>query len=234
MIGVLAGASAPASAEVGYYVVVPYSDAGMAAVKLRYWTTKLPRRPETVWPELGFAYGINSRWTTEVYASNIGRSIGRSRLDSLNWQNDVLLTQGEYPVDLAIHTQLMHVQGEGNAVEFGPVLQTDLGRTQLNLNLLFERGLGRANAEPTQMKYQWQLRHRWIPGLHLGLQGFGELGPWDHWAPRADQSHRAGPALFGRVGLGERRAVEWQAAYLHGSVFGRGGQMVTMQVKVAY
>jgi hypothetical protein len=232
--GALVLSCLPALAEVGYYVVVPYSDPGASSVKLRYWTTKLPNRPETVWPEAGFAYGINSRWTTELYATNIGRSIGKSRLDSLNWQNDLLLTQGQYPVDVAVHTTLTHGVGEGNSVEFGPEFQTDVGRTQLNLNLFLERALGKDRTDPTELKYQWQVRHRWMPGLHVGLQGFGELGPWNHWATWAGQSHRAGPALFGRVGLGDRQALEWQAAFLRGSVFTRTGHMFTAQLKYAY
>ena len=178
-------------------------------------------------------WGVSDRWYSQLFVSAIGRTIGETNLDSINWQNDYLLTQGQYPVDVAVHTQLVRNVGEGNVLEFGPALQTDIGRTQLNFNLIFERNLS-GPVVPTALKYQWQLRHRWQPWLNFGAQGFGEVGPWEHLDAWAQQSHRAGPAAFGRFDLEGERAVHWQAAFLRGKVFGHVGQMFTMQLKYAY
>ena len=98
----LAGCAA-AHAEIGYYVVTAYDNAGKVAVDFRYWTVKLPNRKETVWPELGLSWGVNSRWTSEVLLSYVGARSGPLTAETLNWQNDVLLTQGEWPFDLALH-----------------------------------------------------------------------------------------------------------------------------------
>ena len=130
----LAG-TAPALADPGYYLLTPYSVPGQLALDLRYWSVKSPDRPATLWPEIGLRYGFDTRWTSEILASYIGDSLREQKLSSLNWQNAVLLTQGQYPFDLAIHAQLVHNEGEGNALELGPVFQTELGTTQLNLNL---------------------------------------------------------------------------------------------------
>ena len=70
-----------------------------------------------------------------------------------------------------------------------------------------------------------------MPAVHLGLQGFSELGPWADWSARFAQSHRAGPALFGKLPLGEQR-LEWQAAWLGGSVYGRHGHIFTARVQL--
>ena len=74
----------------------------------------------------------------------------------------------------------------GCALEIGPVFQTDIDRTQLNLNLFFQRGFDSLSG-PTELSYQWQLRYRWNRWLHVGAQGFGELGPWDQWLPQDQQ-----------------------------------------------
>ena len=66
--------------------------------------------------------------------------------------------------------------------------------------------------------------------LNFGAQGFGELGPWDDWAPHDLQSHRAGPALFGSIGVGPG-TIGWQAAYLVGKTYGQRGQMLSFRVK---
>jgi hypothetical protein len=225
-----------ALADPGYYVVTVYDNAGQVSVDTRYWTVKFPQRPEVIWPEVGFGYGVNSRWTTELFGSWIGSSQMPTQLSTMNWQNDVLLTQGEWPLDIAVHSNLIsnRMPDGGGAFEWGPVLQTDIGRTQLNGNVFFESGWDEFAPAAAQMKYQWQVRHRWRPVLHFGLQGFGELGTWDHWAPRDQQSHRAGPALFSTIALGDRQSLLVQAAYLFGSVYGRDGRMFTARAQVVF
>ncbi len=226
---------AAASADPGYYVVTVYGEPGVRTLDYRYWAVKRPGAEVVSWPELGLGWTVNSRWYTELLASWIGSPSSATRLSSLNWQNDLLLTQGEYPFDLALHTLLVGVQDPwpgkpSRLLEFGPALQTDIGRTQLNLNAVFERPVSGAAAQSTQLKYQWQLRYRWRPELHLGAQGFGELGPWHDWSDGSAQSHRAGPALFGTL-PSAAPSLAWQAAYLIGSTYARRGRMFTMRLK---
>jgi hypothetical protein len=223
--------SAAAWADPGYYVVTPYPTEGVRTVDFRYWTVKPDGWGEVVWPELGFGWGVTSRWTTELFMSWIGSSTMATAPSSLNWQNDYLLTQGERPYDLAVHTQLIsdrEYKGE-YAFEIGPVWQTDIGRTQLNANLFLARGIHTSEPTITQLKYQWQVRHRWQRGLHFGLQGFGELGRWNHWDAASAQSHRAGPAVFSTWYLSEHEAIHLQAAWLVGKVYATRGHMFTLR-----
>lgn len=230
-----AAACMQARAEPGYYVVTAYDDAGRLSADLRYWTVKRPGRPVTDWPELGVSYGVNSRWTTGLLASWIGSSAMPTRRESLSWSNDVLLTQGEWTVDVALHTRLVvnDDRDDGDAFEFGPALQTDLGRTRLNLNLFLERHAHELRDKPTELNYQWQALHRVAPGWRAGLQGFGELGRWDDWAPHERQSHRAGPATSFEVRTAGGSTLLVQGAWLAGSVY--GGQRASMlSLRVAW
>lgn len=226
--------AASARADPGYYVVTPYPDAGVTTVDLRYWTVKPRDGRERVWPELGFAHGVTSRWTTGVFASGIGRHPRSTRLSSWNWTNDLLLTQGEWPVDVALHTQLIRERGVGSAFEFGPVLRTDLGRTELVFNVFWDRAFDTREPRPTELKLQWRVRHRLVPGLQAGVQGFSELGPWDDWRPRHRQSHRAGPAVFGQLRWPHARTLDWHAAWLVGDTYGRRGHMFTSRVALSF
>jgi hypothetical protein len=45
------------------------------------------------------------------------------------------------------------------------------------------------------------------------------MGEWNHWLQRGQQSHRAGPALFGSWYLGGEREWKYEAAYLIGTKF---------------
>ncbi len=218
-------------ADPGYYLVAPYDNAGLRSIDFRYWTVKPSGAVEVLWPEIGFAYGVNSRWTTELLLSFIGSSAEATVPSTLNWQNDFLLTQGEWPFDLAVHTKWIddRIRSDRYAIEYGLLFQTDIGRTQLNANLILERSFNTPQPRPPQLKYQWQLRHRWTRTFHVGLQGFGEVGDWDAWAAQPRQSHRAGPALFATLRLGEREALHFQAAYLQGKTYGRQGHMFTLR-----
>ncbi len=41
-----------------------------------------------------------------------------------------------------------------------------------------------------------------MPTFEYGLQGFGEVGKWDDWESSSDQQHKAGPAIFGKLPVG--------------------------------
>jgi hypothetical protein len=233
------GLSATASAALAdpdYYVVTPYNNEGVRLLDVRYWTVKPAGGHATRWPEIGLGYGVNSRWTTEIYASYEGASDEATHLETLNWQNDVLLTQGQYPFDLALHATWTHVQdATGDAIEYGPVFQTEIGRTQLNGNLFLFKQFHTDNAGPAALRYQWQVKQPWKPVLAFGLQGLGDLGPWDHWAPNSGQSHRAGPAVFGHWRLDDARDIRYDAACLFGTVYhGNSAGMFTMRVWYAF
>ena len=79
-----------------------------------------------------------------------------------------MLTRGQYPFDLAIHINIKKYRALNpepspeyfseyrgrKDLEFGPVLQTEFGREQLNANLLFDRMFRTETPSRLQMKYQ--------------------------------------------------------------------------------
>lgn len=219
---------APAQADPGYYLVRPYAAAGKTSLDLRYWTVQAPGEPALLWPELGLRHGFSERWTSEFLLSWIGPGWRAQKLSSLNWMNQWLLTGADSDFDLALHSQLIHNRGRrgGTALEIGPSWQGDWGLHRLNFNLLLEHDWARH--EGSQLKLQWQWSRPMQPGLRLGLQGFGELGRWNHGLPADQQSHRAGPVLHW-VPEGQR-GVSLNLAYLWGRTYGRRGDMFSAQL----
>lgn len=220
--------TSPVWADPGYYLVTPYDQAGRFGTELRYWTVKSPGEDATLWPELGVSYGINTRWTTRLLVSWIGTGRSDMTLSSWNWQNVVLLTQGEKPYDLGLHVQLTRNVGQSNALEAGPLWQTDLGRLKLNANAFWEYDSAKRD---TRLKLQWRGLYRLLPGWRAGLQGFSEVGQWNDWAPRKRQSHRAGPALLATLWDEGADTVTLNTAFLFGKTYGGRGDMFTLQLQ---
>ena len=225
-----------ANAATGYYLVSVYSAADQISVDYKYWNAKRNDSAPLGSPELGIGYGVTSRWYTEVYGVYLQTAAEGTQFSGLNWQNDFLLTQGQYWFDLAIHTNIeQYTRRDGYGLEWGPVFQTEIWRTQLNANVFLQRDYRTASADnPTQLVYQWQVRQHWKPLLNVGLQGFGELGRWDHWNSTATQSHRAGPALFGTWYLENGHKLLYETAYLIGKNAGRSARSFTMRVQYAF
>lgn len=169
---------------------------------------------------LGYGYGATEYWFTEVYFKR--ETAGNETLNLAEWENKFQLTEtGKYPLDLGLIVELevpLNISGP-TEFKFGPLFQTDFNKVQVNVNLLFERLFGYEEADDphiTEMAYQWQLKYRWQQAFEYGLQGFGEMGEWDNWEAADEQSHKLGPAIFGKFAVGGKHAFKYNAAMLFG------------------
>ncbi len=188
---------------------------------------------------LGFGYGATESWFTEVYLKQ--ERSGNQLANIAEWENKFQLTEtGKYPVDVGVITELeaplsSHTPWE---FKFGPLLQTEYGKLQLNGNLLFERAFGPDNGSgvpySTVFQYQWQAKYRWQPILEIGVQGLGELGTWDHWDAPSAQTHSLGPAVFGKIDVGNRQAIRYNAAWLLGHSAAAPDHTFRLQVEYEY
>ncbi|MDB5825686.1 MAG: hypothetical protein JWR21_4390 [Herminiimonas sp.] len=209
-------ACGPAQAGPADYVFVPNVVKGEREIDFKMGTQKKTDDPRESAASLGFGYGVTDNWFTEIYAK-YKRDGGTNGFDAFEWENKFQLTEtGKYPIDIGFITEIERPKDrtEGYEVKFGPLFQTEFGKTQLNANILFQRNY-RADASNTmKLQYQWQAKYRLMPVFEFGAQGFGELGNWNRIADRADQSHLLGPAVFGRYSLGNGQAIAYNAAYL--------------------
>lgn len=198
------------------YVYTPAVTYGEREIDFKSGTVKRPGEGRESAASLGFGYGVTDYWFTEIYGK-YKREGETGGFDALEWENKFQLTQpGQYLIDVGFITEIERPRdrSEGYEVKFGPLLQTEFGKTQLNLNILFERNYRAVEANPLRLGYQYQAKYRWKPELELGVQGFGDVGQWNRFAPRSEQSHRVGPAIFGKFALGGRHAIRYNAAYL--------------------
>jgi hypothetical protein len=210
-IAALACTLLPALAAAGPadYVYTPTVVRGERELDFKYGAADRSGEPSAQAASLGLGYGATDWWFTEFYLMG-SREGARSNFDAIEFESKFQLTEtGHYPVDIGFiaEFELPHDRSEGNEFRFGPLFQAELDRFQINFNPLLANVARAVEGNGTYLEYQWQLKHRWQPALEFGAQGFGELGHWDHVAPASGQSHRIGPALFGKAGLGGSEAL---------------------------
>ena len=186
---------------------------------------------------LGLGFGVTERWFTEVYAK-FERPGGEStRYDAFEWENRFMLTeQNRYPVDVGfvIEIERPHDRAEGTEFRLGPLFQTDVDRWRFNFNVLLERSVHAAEPTSTEVGYQAQARYYSTGNTDFGVQAFGEMGAVNHWDSTRDQTHRIGPAVFGKVLLGGRNVIVYNAAILFGLTSGAADRTIRAQVEYEF
>ncbi|PRC95241.1 hypothetical protein [Solimicrobium silvestre] len=208
--------STPVLADPDDSILTNYSENGLRQIDFKLGSLGQTGQPSQDASTLGFGYGFTENWFSEIYVGYVKIGSGATEFDSAAWQNTFLLTNSQSPVDVGLYTEIEyeHDRTAGEQLTFGPLLQTELGLTKINFNLLFQRNYFADFSNPMQMGYQWQVKQHLNLPVDLGIQGFGEFGQWDHWAAQKDQSHRLGPALFGKIALSEKNVINYNAAIL--------------------
>jgi hypothetical protein len=217
------------------YVFMPSVTYGEREIDFKFGTAKKPGEDRESAASLGFGYGLTQWWASEIYVK-YKRELGEpTKFDAFEWENKFQLTEpGQYPVDVGfiVEVERPKDRSEGYEVTFGPLFQTEIGRVQLNGNVIFQRNYRAAEDNPLRLNYQWQAKYRWLPQFEYGAQGFGELGQWNRWAPASEQAHKIGPAIFGKLALGGRQAIKYNAGLLFDvNGDGRGN---TLRTQVEY
>lgn len=230
-------ASASLHASPSDYLILPSVEYGEREVDFKAGSARDPGKPRESAGSVGFGYGAAQRWFTEIYGK-YERVQGEALVfDAWEWENKFQLTEtGEYPVDLGFIVELERPQDrtEGYETRFGPLLQKEFERVQLNLNVLFARHFRASAPQESEFGYQWQAKYRWQPRLEYGLQGFGDVAEWNHWGPAKEQSHRLGPAVFGKLALGDRQAMRYNAAWLFGVTDAAPAHTLRVQVEYEF
>ena len=228
----MAGAAGPAD-----YVYMPAVTYGEHEIDFKSGKWSVPGDTRLGAASIGYGYGVTQRWFTEIYSKYEHPSGENTHYDAFEWENKFQLSEaGQFPVDIGFIVEFERPKNrtEGNEVRFGPLFQTEFGKFQFNGNILFERHYSADAPHPMLMGYQWQAKYRWHPILELGFQGFNEVGQWNRWVSSDQRTNRFGPAVFGKLSLGNRQAIRYNAAWLAGKTPSAPGNTVRLQVEYEF
>ncbi len=212
----LAVASACAHADPNDSLLTTYSQYGARQIDVEYGTQKASGQFASSAATLGLGLSIRESWYSELYLGYTRDGGGATTFDSAALQNVFVLSNGSYPVDVGLYTEIEYEndRSQGYKAVIGPLFESEFGLTTANLNVLFHRNYGADAYNPMQLDYQWQIKRRVSPLFELGVQGFGTVGQWNHWAPQDQQEHRVGPVLLGKLALDDQRVIHYNTALL--------------------
>jgi hypothetical protein len=223
------------------YVITPSVEYGEREIDVKYGTEKLANgEGRESAGSVGFGYGATPWWFTEAYVKAKKEPSAKTKYDAFEWENKFQLTEtGRYFADAGFVVEVeipREHREEGYELAFGPLVQWDTGPLTWNANLIFERVFRGHAEEPriTEMLYQFQVKYRSDMAVDFGLQAFGEMGEWNHWAPASQQEHLIGPAVFGKHKLGGREAIKWNAAWLVGANKGSPDNRFRVQMEYEF
>jgi hypothetical protein len=215
LLAPLAAAAAPAD-----YVFSPGVTFGEREIDFKMGTWNKAGEDRLSAASMGFGYGVTQNWFSEIYRKYEREGSEGTHFDAWEWENKIQLTEpGQFPIDAGFVLEIERPQdhAEGYEVVFGPLFQAEAGRFQFNGNILFEQHYRSESTQRALLSYQFQAKYRWQPALEFGVQAFGNVGSWNHWDAVDDRAHRLGPAIFGKVALGHRHAIRYNAAWLVGT-----------------
>ena len=201
------------------YVRSPIVEEGEREIDFKTGSERLKDGTSGSATSLGFGVGVNSWWFTELYGKWKREPGASNAFDAVEWENRFQLAPaGKYPIDMGFLLEIERPKDrtEGYELTYGPLLQKDWGAVQGNLNLLLQKHVRATEVFYTELHYQAQLKYRASSQFEWGAQGFGSFGRWDKWAPASEQQHKFGPAIFGKIRVGNRQVIKYNAAVLLG------------------
>jgi hypothetical protein len=198
-------------------VSTPDVEKGERSIEFKAGTLDRRRDGRDNEAQFGFGYGVSDVWATALTAEYAREDGSGTRLDAIEWKNTFQLTEADkFPLEVGLLTELdwFKDRSDGYELKIGPLLQKKIAGWQFNANLFATRQFDADASTPTGLEYEWQVKYRWKPVLHVGLQGFGEVGEWDDWASRREQTHQFGPVVSGDIALTDQEEIGYMVAYL--------------------
>jgi hypothetical protein len=146
------------------YIYSPTVEEGEKEIDMKFGA-QTPKNGDTnrqSGASIGFGYGANSWWFTEIYGK-VNWDGNNSQFDAVEWENKFQLTeQGKYPVDIGFLIEVERPQNrnQGYEARYGFLLQSEWKKWVANFNILMQGHYTGTENQGTYFGYQGQVKYR--------------------------------------------------------------------------
>lgn len=202
----------PGRAEAAGKVYLPYVEKG--EVELEWISRYVHGDDGNAWQhKAAIGYGVTDRWFTEIYAEAEKEGGEGYDFSALEWENRFQLVEaGEYWVDPGLLLEYeINTAGGADEAAAALLLAKDTGRFSHAANLKIEKEIGEDAEGGVETGLSWSSRYRYTQAFEPGFEYHAGFGRWRDGSDWDEESHQAGPFLYGKAGN-----VVYTAGYLAG------------------
>lgn len=170
-----------------------------------------------------YEVGITNSFLSETYIQFANSTPGSrgGGVDAFTEEGVFRFTQpGKHWADFGAMVEVEHprVWTQGWYLTLSPMLQTEFGALQVNVNPMITKIVGGPEyGSATQLGFQYQFKYRTFGSLAYGIQGFGYGKSWVAANILFNRWNNVGPAVFGSIPLRSGRSIDFDAGLLFGT-----------------
>ena len=213
LVGVTTARAEPGLSEQVYGAVV---DEGRKELELRYGRLNGNVGDGESGLVAEASYGINDWWYSALLGQFESAPGDDLKLHDIGWENLIELTgTKDDALRTAAYAEVLFstLDNQPGELEFKAIAEYRAAPYNFRFNLIFERQFGDNASDETEFGYALRAVRRVDDHVSLGVEGFGDLGTFDHVG--GSLPHYWGPIIAGEIPL-ERGELELQAGYLFG------------------
>jgi hypothetical protein len=182
-------------------------------------------------------YSPTSYWAAEAYEVLHRDPGGALVADVVELESRFALSSpGELWADLgaAVEVEIPQQAGNPGAARFAPILEKQFGRAVVSLNLPLEWKYGPNCVPGTTFAYGARAEYLLHPAFSPALEAFGEPGVVGRFNATADQTHSAGPAIYGSARVAARQTFRYSVASLFGLTSSSPGWTLVTRLELEF
>ncbi len=169
------------------------------------------------------SYGVTDRWHSGIYGIFTDAPGRKFRYSAFKWENIYQLFEpGAQWLDAGLYLEYFvpaASQNEKQALEFKLLLEKNIGSWTHTLNIVLAKQFGDSTKD-ISYGYAWRSKWQLTRAFSPGFEAYGTIGPLRKFRPVDQQSHLAGPVVYGKLTDSLKYEVGYLFGLTHGSVDG--------------
>jgi hypothetical protein len=214
LLGLCLTSGVPAVRADDFIIYSPYVVRGQSEVEFRgdSYTDSNPTVDGTSNYQFSVAHAFTGWWRPEIYVAEYERTPGQGvQSQGYEFENVFQLTDpGEYWMDLGFLAsyEFNTINGQPDALEFGPLLEKQSGRLVNRANFIWEKEVGTGASRDYELRAAYSLSYKWSNAFQPGLETY--IRP-------ADNAYQIGPVFYGELASAEGNELEYSAGVVFGA-----------------
>jgi hypothetical protein len=221
----------PAARADDFIVYSPYVVQGQSEIEFRgdSYKDSNPSVDGTSNYQFSVAHAFTTWWRPEIYVAEYQHTPGQGQQSQgYEFENVFQMTDpGEYWADAGFLASYEYhtVNGQPDALEFGPLFEKQSGRLVNRVNFIWEKEVGADASRDYELRAAYSLSYKWSSAFQPGVETY--IRP-------ADNAYQIGPVFYGELASNEGNEFEYSAGVVFGANHGAPDQVFVLRLEYEF